>query len=166
MRRATLSLLLTLASLVAACGFQLRGSYPLPFATISMSLEPTSDLYSSLRRTIEASSSARVVVDARQAEANLLVLSDKSEKSILSLNSSGRVREFQLTRSVSFKLSNARNVDFIPPGQITIRREITSSDDQVLSKEAEEALIWRDIQNDLVQQIMRRLTAAKLRVAE
>jgi hypothetical protein len=38
----------------------------------------------------------------------------------------------------------------------------TYSDDLVLSKEAEEVLLWRDIQNDLVQQLMRRLATAKL----
>jgi LPS-assembly lipoprotein len=32
----------------------------------------------------------------------------------------------------------------------------------VLSKESEEILLWRDIQGDLVQQLMRRLAAAKL----
>ena len=163
MRHANISLLLVVAGLLAACGFQLRGSYSLPFATISLSLAPTSEMYSALRRTIEASSAARVVVDPAQAEAILTVLSDTTDKSILSLNASGRVREFQLVRSFSFKLANARNVDFILPAQISIRREITYSDDLVLSKESEEALIRRDMQNDLVQQIMRRLTAAKLR---
>ena len=43
-----------------------------------------------------------------------------------------------------------------------LRREVTYSDDLVLSKEGEEALLWRDIQNDLVQQLMRRLATAKL----
>jgi LPS-assembly lipoprotein len=32
---------------------------------------------------------------------------------------------------------------------------------QVLAKEAEEALLYRDMQGDLVQQIMRRLAAIK-----
>jgi LPS-assembly lipoprotein len=42
-----------------------------------------------------------------------------------------------------------------------IRRDISFSDALVLSKEAEEVLLWRDIQNDLVQQLLRRLAAAK-----
>ena len=51
------------------------------------------------------------------------------------------------------------------PSRIILRRELTFSDDQVLSMEAEELLLWRDIQNDLVQQLMRRLAAAKPVVA-
>jgi outer membrane lipopolysaccharide assembly protein LptE/RlpB len=56
----------------------------------------------------------------------------------------------------------AAPTEYIAPSTITLRREITFSDDQVLSKESEEALLWRDIQSDLVQQLMRRLAAAKL----
>ncbi|WP_416142349.1 LPS assembly lipoprotein LptE, partial [Hydrogenophaga sp.] len=54
----------------------------------------------------------------------------------------------------------------IPPSQIVLRRDITYNDNLVLSKEAEEALLWRDIQNDLVQQILRRLAAAKLKATD
>src|SRR6267143_911365 len=38
---------------------------------------------------------------------------------------------------------------------------LSFSDAQVLAKEAEEALLYRDMQRDMVQQIMRRLVAAK-----
>jgi outer membrane lipopolysaccharide assembly protein LptE/RlpB len=56
--------------------------------------------------------------------------------------------------------------EYIPPSTITLRREITFSDDLVLSKESEEALLQRDMQGDLVQQLMRRLAAAKLQPAK
>jgi len=163
MRALTLSVVLLLASLLAACGFQLRGNFALPFATLHITLAPTSDLYSSLRRSIEASSATRVVTEPKDAEATLTVISDSSQKTILSLNSSGRAREFQLTRSFSFKLASAKQLEYLAPSVIVIRREITYSDDLVLSKESEEALLWRDMQNDLVQQLMRRLAAAKPR---
>jgi LPS-assembly lipoprotein len=38
---------------------------------------------------------------------------------------------------------------------------LTFDDASVLSKEGEEELLWRDIQNDLVQQLLRRLAKAK-----
>ncbi len=110
----------------------------------------------------------------------LTVLGDTSVKSILSLNTSGRVREFQLVRTFSFKVQ-ANNpsaapapqvkytdapvvapTEYVAPTTIVLRRDVTYSDDLVLSKESEEALLWRDIQSDLVQQLMRRLAAAKL----
>ncbi|MFH1872084.1 MAG: LPS assembly lipoprotein LptE [Pseudomonadota bacterium] len=189
MRAAKLSVILLLISLLAACGFKLRGSaalpgHQLPFATIALSLDPTSEFHAQLKRNIEASSpGTRVVNDVREAEAVLTVLGDTVQKNILSLSASGRAREFQLVRSFAFKVhanvataaaaSNAAPVkytdappvagptEYIAPSTITLRREITFSDDLVLSKESEEQLLWRDIQNDLVQQLMRRLAAAR-----
>jgi LPS-assembly lipoprotein len=187
MRIAKLSVILLLASLIAACGFKLRGSaelpgYKLPFATIAITLPPTSEFYAQLKRNIEASSpGTRVVADTKDAEAVLTVLGDSVEKIILSLNAAGRAREYQLVRKFSFKVHPnvpsvapgppvkytdapaAAPVEYIPPSLITLKREITFSDDLVLSKESEEALLWRDMQGDLVQQLMRRLAAAKLK---
>jgi LPS-assembly lipoprotein len=152
----------------------------LPFATIALSLAPTSEFYAQLKRAIEASSAGTRVVDSNEAEAILTVLGDTSQKNILSLNTSGRVREFQLVRTFSFKVQAntplaapapqvkytdvpvVAPTEYVPASTIVLRREVTYSDDLVLSKEAEEALLWRDIQSDLVQQLMRRLSTAKL----
>jgi LPS-assembly lipoprotein len=189
MRAAKLSLILLLVSLLAACGFKLRGSaelpgYKLPFATIALTMPPTSEFYAQLKRTIEASSPGTRVVDVKEAEAILTVLGDTSQKLILSLNAAGRAREFQLVRTFTFKVHAnvaataptppakytetpaAAATEYIAPSAITLRRDITFSDDLVLSKESEEALLWRDMQGDLVQQLMRRLAAAKLQPAE
>ena len=187
MRAAKLSVILLLVSLLAACGFKLRGSaelpgYKLPFSTIALSLAPTSEFYALLKRNIEASSPGTRVVDAPEAEAILTVLADTNQKNILSLNAAGRAREYQLVRSFTFrvhanvaaatpaaqvKYTDARPTvvatEYIAPSTITLRRDITFSDDLVLSKESEEALLQRDMQSDLVQQLMRRLAAAKLK---
>ncbi len=189
MRATKLVLILMLAGLLAACGFKLRGSaelpaHKLPFATIAITLPATSEFYALLKRNIEASSpGTKVVEDVKEAEAILSVLGDTSEKLILSLNAAGRAREYQLVRTFSFrvhgqapapaapqaKYSDALAtgpVEYIPPSTIALRRDITFSDDLVLSKESEENLLWRDIQGDLVQQLMRRLAAAKLQAVK
>ena len=189
MRAAKLSIVTLLLVLLAGCGFKLRGSaelpgYKLPFATIALSLAETSEFYAHLKRTIEASSpGTRVVSDPREAEAVLAVIGDRSEKIILSLTAAGRAREYQLVRHFTFKVHGnvttpaappvkysdapvAGPTEYLPASTITMRREITFSDDLVLSKESEEALLLRDMQNDLVQQLMRRLAAAKLQAVK
>lgn len=158
-RLAALLMILTLT----ACGFQLRGAYKLPFATLNISLPEISELHAVIKRNVEASSDVRVVNDPKAAEAILRVLSNTQAKEVLSTNSSGQVREYTLIRTFGFQLVNQANQALLPPSQIVIKRDITYSDAQVLSKEAEEGLLWRDMQNDLVQQLMRRLAAAKLR---
>ena len=189
MRAMKLSLVVLLIGLLSGCGFKLRGSaelpgYKLPFATIALSLAPTSEFYALLKRNIEASSPGTRVVDAKDAEAILFVLGDSYQKIIISLNAAGRAREFQLVRTFSFKVTPnvaaptpgapvkyteppvVAPTEYIAPSSITLRREITFSDDLVLSKESEEVLLQRDMQNDLVQQLMRRLAAAKLQPAK
>lgn len=151
---------------LSACGFQLRGAYSLPFETVYITQPETSELHAVLKRSIEASSQARVVDDPKGAQATVVVLADNRQKNILSLSSSGRVREFQLVRSFTFRVHDGKGGEFLPASTIRITRDMTFDDTRVLAKESEEALIWRDMQSDLVQQVLRRLAAAKLKTAE
>ena len=63
---------------------------------------------------------------------------------------------------VSFRLTDSKNREHIPASEILLRRDYSYSDDQVLGLEYEEALLYRDMRNDAVSQLMRRLQAAKL----
>ncbi len=162
-RRTVLAVLLLASLLSSSCGFQLRGAYPLPFDTLYIALAETSDLRASLKRSIEAGSTTRVVSEPREAQAILTVTGDAQAKNILSLSSTGRVREFQLVRTFSFRLADPAGKAFLPPSRVVVTRDITFNDSQVLAKEAEEALLWKDIQADLVRQVLRRVSAAKLR---
>jgi LPS-assembly lipoprotein len=149
--------------LLAACGFHLRGAYTLPFDSIYVNLPEASDLRATLKRSISAGTHATVSDDAASAQATLQVVSDTQQKDILSIGSDGRVREFQLVRNFTFRVDDKAGHVLVAPSPIVLRRDVTFSDSAVLSKESEEGLLWRDIQDDLVQQILRRLAAAKVR---
>ena len=49
---------------------------------------------------------------------------------------------------------------YIPASDIVLKRDFSFNDSQVLAKESEEQLLFRDMQSDAVQQVMRRLEAA------
>lgn len=157
--RRTIALLSLL--LLAGCGFHLRGTYTLPFQTLYIGLPQTSELRALLARSIAASSDVRLVDAQKDAQASLLVTGDRQTKNILSISSSGQAQSYQLVRDFSFRLIGKQGRDWLPPNDIVLRRDITFNNDQVLSKESEEVLLWRDIQNDLVQQVLRRLAAAR-----
>lgn len=157
---------LTLATAIVAtgCGFQLRGSrapVELPFETLYIALPTTSDLHAQLKRSIEATDKTRVIGDPKSAQVTLSFVGDQQAKNVLSLDTSGKVREFQLVRTLSFRLHDAAGRDWLPVTQIAARRDMYFSDQQILAKEAEEATLWRDMQSDLAYQMMRRLGAAK-----
>ncbi len=98
----------------------------------------------------------------KNAEATLHILSEVREKVILSLSTGGRVSEFRLIYRVSYRLLDNKSADRIPPGTIVLQHSISFNDSAVLSKESEEALLYRDMQTDAVHQLVRRLQAAKL----
>lgn len=155
-------LVLFCLTLLTACGFQLRGNYALPFDSLYIDLPENNEVYASLKRGIEAGSKTKVVGDRDQAQAWMIVTNDRVTKSILSLSSAGRVREFQLIRTFSFRVIEPSGREIIPQRDILLRRDLPFSDKDILAKEYEEALLVRDMQSDLVNQILRRLSAANL----
>lgn len=162
-RRRALAVLAALPLLAAAgCGFQLRGHRPLPFDTLYLGMSEYSDLAAAIRRQIRASTSTQVVSNKDEAQVRLEVLADAKEKVILALNTQGRVREYQLRLRYAFRLVDRNGQEVLAPNEILLRRDLAFDDSQVLAKEQEEILLYRDMQGDLVQQLMRRLAAAKM----
>ena len=151
-------LLLTLV--LSACGFQLRGSYNLPWETLHISgLPENNELYFQIKRGVESGSLTKISTDAKQASASLAILRNEQLKSILSLSGKGLVREFQLTRTFVYRVVDAQGKELLPQSQIILQRDMTFDDERIFAKEAEEAIIWREMQQDLVQQLLRRLAA-------
>lgn len=161
--RALLALVLSAA--LAACGFQLRSAQPFPFESIYVNMPDNSELGSNLKRSIRGAGSARVADGAKDAQVILAPTSEAREKSILSLNSAGRTREFRLRYQFGYRLHDAAGRDLADPVVITLSRDFSFDDASVNAKEQEENLLWRDMQNDLLQQIMRRLAASRLKTA-
>jgi LPS-assembly lipoprotein len=154
-----LALALAAACLIAACGFQLRGAAALPFETLYVP-GATSGIALDLKRNIQSGSATRVVDDPKAAEALLQFSEETRTKEILSLSTAGRVREFRLIYRVRFRVADAKGGEFLPPSTVMLTRSVTYDDATALAKETEEQLLYRDMQNDMVQQIMRRLAAA------
>jgi LPS-assembly lipoprotein len=151
------------ALLLAACGFQLRGTATLPFNSLYVQAAPTSLLATQLKRTVLVGTGTRITERPEQAEVILHILNELQEKQILSLSGGGRVSEFQLRYRVSFRLTDTKNREHIPASEIVLRRDYSFADNQALSKESEEALLYRDMRDDAVSQLVRRLQAAKLK---
>lgn len=151
----------TASTVIAGCGFHLRGSTPLAFSKVYVGMPPNSELGSALRRRLRASGATEVVEDAGAADARLDILRDERSREILTLTGAGKVREYELRHAISFRLVDRGGTERIAATTISAKREYNFDDSQVLAKEQEEALLYRDMQGDLVEQLMRRLSAVK-----
>ncbi|MDB5800206.1 MAG: hypothetical protein JWL63_1145 [Rhodocyclales bacterium] len=147
---------------VAGCGFQLRGPKPMAFKTIYIEMSPYSELAADLKRQIKTSGTTNAVDSREEAEVRMVVVQDNREKAILSLGSDGTVREYQLRQRFQFRLHDKAGKEVMSLQEINITRDITFNDSLVLAKEQEELLLYRDMQSDLVQQIVRRLAAVRM----
>jgi len=152
-----------LAALLSACGFHLRSAADtnLPFKTIYLGFPESSPLGTELRRNIRGGSNTEVLTTEKDAQAIMVVLSETKDKSVLSLNNLGRVREYSLSYTLRFRVTDSKAQELLAPTEIVLKRDINYDESQVLAKEGEEAMLYRDMQRDLVQQILRRLAAIK-----
>ena len=154
------ALVLALALALASCGFRIRGTADLPFQSLYVPGANTG-IGLDLKRNIEAGSGAKVVDNPAAAQAVMVFTEEAREKEILSLTGTGRVREFQLRYRVGFRVHDGKGTDYVPSNVIQLTRDVTYNDAEILAKEQEEQLLFRDMQADMVQQILRRLAAAK-----
>ena len=151
-------------ALLGACGFKLRGSQRYAFKTIATNFAEGSPLGAEFKRAIEFNGDVRMVADATQANTADVVLdvqSDQREKIVVGVNASGQVREFQLRTRLKFSLRTPTGKELIPDTELLLQRDVSFTETAALSKEAEEALLYRSMQSDIVQQLMRRLAAVR-----
>ena len=155
--------LLIMASVLglAVCGFQLRGAYTLPYESLFIAAADYSVVGAGLKRFIRTTGSTRLAENAKEAQATFQPTGEQRETTILSLSSAGRVREKRLTYRYNFRIVNRDELNLIAPVTIELYRDITYADSDVLAKTQEEELLWRDMETDLVQQLLRRLSTLK-----
>lgn len=149
------------ALLLAGCGFHLRGAASLPFESLYVQAPPASQFAVQFKRAVAASGGTRLTDYQKEAAATLVLVNELREKTILSLSGGGRVREFQLRYRMSYRVLDRNSVEIVPMTEILLTRDFSFNDQETLSKEAEEVLLFRDMQNDAVQQLVRRLQVIK-----
>lgn len=162
MQRRGLLFLMASSAALSGCGFALRKAPNFAFTTLYSNLAETSPLGVELKRMLVSTRKVEVITDSRQINRAQVIfdgLADQREKIVLSLNASGQVREFQLRMRFRFRLRTLAGKELIPDTEIVQERDFSFNESAALAKEAEEGLLYRDMQNDIVQQIMRRLAA-------
>jgi len=151
-----------LAGLLTGCGFKLRGNQSFVFSSVAVLPHPGGAVVQELRRSfggVVQVLSADMPVS--QAEVVLQIHDEQREKVVVGVNASGQVREFQLRLRVTFSLATAQGKELIAKDNILQQRDISYNESAALAKEVEEDLLYRDMQTDIVQQILRRLAVVK-----
>ncbi len=160
-RRGRLLAALALAGGLAACGFRLRGTQQLPFETVFIAAATNSALGIDLARNIRAGTSTRLAADRAAAQAVVEIVDESRSRDVLSVNAQGRAREYQLRLRVTFRVHDGKGREFIGATPLSATRDLAVSEAQILARESEEVQLFADMQIDLVQQMLRRLSSLK-----
>ena len=152
--------------LLSSCGFQLRGDPEVGIRKLFISSIGPSQVGGDIRRVL-AAGPTRLVPTAVEADAHLRILQEEREKTISAITGSGRVYEYQLVLRVRYELLvPGREDPVIPNTRLETRRLISYSETAPTAKEAEEQLLYKDMQLDVAQQILRQVAAAKSEIRQ
>ncbi|MDC8787007.1 LPS-assembly lipoprotein LptE [Roseateles koreensis] len=150
------------AGLLAACGFQPRREPELLFHSLALTgFAPNSPLASELRRQL-ARTPVQVVEDANKAELVLEALLDTRDKVSVVSTSAGQVREWQLRVKLDYLLRTTSGDLLLPRTELRMSRDLNYTETMALAKEQEEAQLYRSMNSDVVNQLLRRLAAVRL----
>lgn len=148
-------------SLLAGCGFQLRQPPRLAFSSIALlGFAPRSPLAEEFKRQLTLQ--VRVLETPDKAQVVLHALIDARERSVVASTSAAQVREMQLRLKFHFRAHTPGGRELIPKVELLLARDLSYSEVAALAKEAEDADLFREMQADVVAQVLRRLAAVQV----
>jgi LPS-assembly lipoprotein len=155
------AMLVGAALVVSGCGFKLREA-PI-FAFKSIVVAGNTRFINLVRRNLTSAGTVKILPQAEieSADAVLDILAESRERSVVSTTAAGAVRELALRLRVRYRLRQPDGRELLPANEIVQSRDISYNETAALAKEGEETLLYHDMENDIAQQLMRRLAALK-----
>ena len=150
--------ILIICALLASCGFHLRGQVDIPFSSVFVEGNGASAVVTNLRQIITAGGHKNRLAQSRaSAEVTIQILSETSNMVIIALSGAGRVTEYQLQYRVKYRLLGQGSKEVLAPVEIVLSRDMSYNDTQPYAYADEEQFLYRDMQTDAAQQILRRI---------
>ncbi|UXY15532.1 LPS assembly lipoprotein LptE [Chitiniphilus purpureus] len=153
--------LLAFVTLLAACGFHLRGQGPgalFPYPTVFVS--GNGPVAAQLRSDLQLMKEVQLLSAANPAAAQIRIDAENTDRKILSVNNAGRVSEYRLYYTVSYRVDQPGGDALIPGSTLQLFRSYSHDENNTLGKEAEAQLLLNDLRQDAARQILRRTGAA------
>lgn len=157
-RRAFLLSALSTSLIATGCGFHLRGRVNLPIKTMYVNMPRNNKMAADIRRMLIAGTNVLLVDNAKDAEAILELINSNRLRNEISYNMEGDVREYELTLQLTFRLTDPNGNEFFPPTTFASSRNMYYNDDDYLSRNAEESLLYNEMQQDLISQLLNRIS--------
>ena len=147
---------------LGGCGFHLRGSTNLHFASLYVQGSDTSPFVIALKRQVLSTTATRIVNTPADAQAVFTLLAETQSQNPMAYNADGTVAQYQLRYDVRFQLTTPRGITIIAPRELAQTSNLSYSSGAALAKANESDLLYRGMRRELVDRIMDQLAAARL----
>lgn len=160
LRRAPFALVAVATLALSACGFHLRREAQLPASLQRMHLE-IADASSALAKGLAKAlpRSGVTLVDDATGVAVLRVGANTLSTDVLSVGGNARATEYALRHHVEFEVRDAAGTVVLAPQTIELTRDFTFDASQSLGVAAQIDLLSKELQQDMVQAVLRRIEA-------
>ena len=149
--------------LTAGCGFHLRGTASLPQSIDTLFIQGIDLLDSrgsALKEGLE-NNGVKVASKYKAGQAVMTIVDNIQERRVLSVGSDAKVSEYELYGALRFTVSDGDGKSLLAAQVVEARRDYQFDQEQVLSADEEEILLREQIDQQLVQAVLRRLSALK-----
>jgi LPS-assembly lipoprotein len=150
---------LMLIAALTSCGFHLREPAQLAFKSVYVTGRQT--LINPELRKVLKGQNIKQVNAVEDADLQIDLLKEENEKRILSLSGTGVVREYELYYRIQYRTKLAGETIWALPKVIETRRDYTYNDSNLLAKGAEEIKLLEAMHTEVVNNLIRRLSALK-----
>ena len=144
---------------VSACGFHLREDAMLPSSMERVAIEGVDSL-SPLGRDLRKAlthAGAQVVEDGSGEPTVLRISTNSFRTDVLTVSDNARANEYTLRYQVELDVVDASDQPLLPRQSIELTRIFTFDATQAIGIAAEQDVLTKELQRDMVQSIMRRL---------
>ena len=157
-------LYMAIALMLCACGFQLRGAIDLSDDIAPVYIEQGT-LFGLAReiKGLLATNKIEVVSKESQSKSTLVLVREGRQRRVLSVDGSGRAREYLLTYTVDFitKIKQSAEVS----DSLSISRSLLFDPDAVLAVTNESEILYNDMQRDIARLMLLKLQALSAKKA-
>ena len=145
--------------MITSCGFHLRGMTEISFKTIRLEGKELS--FTKNLKIVLNSNKVAIVLPSENPELRIELLSEESEKRILSLSGQGLVREFEIFYRVRYRIKTIDSETWSQENIIETRRDFTFSDSNLIGKEEEERQLNESMRNEAITNLFNQIQLNK-----
>lgn len=145
---------------LSACGWRIRGKVDLPYKNLFLSGSMTPEFRDTLEMYLGINDIA-LVKTPKEADLVLEIITEQNARQVLSYNGAGQITAYRIISRVAFRTFDPNGIEVTPEADIYLTRDVDFDQANVLSFDLLVTEFIKNMRVDIINQLMRRLSAIK-----